>query len=255
MRLAALLLAALAAGCASTGGGEPLRVASDLDNKPFAWVDEAGTPRGRDVEMMEALGARLGRPIEWVRQPFDTLLPAAQAGAVDIVCATLGVTPEREKLIDFSRPYFRTELACVTLDAPDAPRNVLELAGRYVGAGAGTTSERALLQRAPWALPVLENKAGLPALERLQSGAVEALVMDGPAADALVAASGGALVRLPQNLGHEDYALVLPPGSPLRETVDRALLALERDGTLARLDAAHGLHQVAARPGASQTGR
>jgi len=244
-RLAALALAL--AACAAPPAAPPLRVASDLDNRPFAWVDDGGTPHGRDVEMMQAVAAQLGRELVWSRQPFDTLLPAAQAGDVDVVCATLGVTPEREQLIDFSVPYFHTELACVTLAAPGAPRTLAELAGRRVGAGAGTTSARALALRVPQATAVLENKAGLPALERLQSGTVDALVMDGPAADTLVASAPGVLVRMPESFGPEDYALVLPPGSALREAVDEALRALERDGTLARLDAAHGLRQAAAR--------
>ena len=249
MTRAALWLAPLAlalAACTAPPAAPPLRVASDLDNRPFAWVDDAGTPHGRDVEMMQAVAERLGRPLVWTRQPFDTLLPAAQAGEVDVLCATLGVTPEREQLIDFSVPYFRTELACVTLAAPGAPRTLAELAGRHVGAGSGTTSARALAQQAPQAIPVLENKAGLPALQRLQSGAVDALVMDGPAADALVASAPGVLVRLPESFGPENYALVLPPGSALRASIDAALRVLEQDGTLARLDAAHGLHQVAA---------
>ena len=96
----------------------------------------------------------------WTRQPFETLLPAAEAGEVDVVCATLGVTPERQRMVAFSIPYFRTELACVTLAAPGAPRTLAELAGRRVGAGAGTTSARALALRAPQATAVLENKAG-----------------------------------------------------------------------------------------------
>jgi ABC-type amino acid transport substrate-binding protein len=240
-------LALALSACASPPPATPLRVASDLDNRPFAWVDDAGTPHGRDVEMMQAVADRLGRKLVWTRQPFETLLPAAEAGEVDVVCATLGVTPERERLVAFSIPYFHTELACVTLAAPGAPRTLAELAGRRVGAGAGTTSARALALRAPQAIAVLENKAGLPALERLTSGAVDALVMDGPAADALVASAPGVLVRLPVSFGPEDYALVLPPNSALLAPVDGVLRGLELDGTLARLDAAYGLQQAPAR--------
>lgn len=239
--VAGLAVAALAACASAPSGCVPLLVASDLDNRPFAWLQPDGAPAGRDVEMMEDLARRLGRPLVWMRMPFDQLLPAAREGRVDVVCATLGVTPEREETVDFSVPYFRTQLAVVVADGPTAPTSLANLSGRRVGAGLGTTSERALRQALPQALPVLENKAGLPALERLLSGAVDALVMDGPAADTLVAAAPGRLHRLQETLGPEHYALVLPPGSALRVSLDRALLAHERDGTAARLDAAHGL--------------
>jgi len=249
LRVAAAALLLLSGCAAAPREPAPLLVASDLDNRPFAWLDASGRAQGRDVEMMQALAGRLGRPLVWVQMPFDELLAAAQRGGVDAVCATLGITAERERLVDFSRPYFRTELACVTLARPGAPQGVADLAGRRVGAGLGTTSERALALRAPAARAVLENKAGLPALQRLRSGDVDALVMDGPAADALVASAPGELRRLPEDLGAELYALALPQGSALLADLNRALLELEQDGTLARLDAAHGL-----RPSAGSSG-
>ena len=52
----------------------PLVVASDLANMPFAGLDAQGRPIGRDIEMMEAIAASLGRPIEWRRMDFETLL-------------------------------------------------------------------------------------------------------------------------------------------------------------------------------------
>lgn len=249
LAVAAALLAALACGaCVAAprvpAAGPPLRVASDLDNPPFAWIDARGQPGGRDVEMLQAVASRLGRSLAWVRLPFDELLPAVQSGRVDAACATLGVTPERDELLDFSVPYFRTTLAVVVRAGAGEPATLEALAGRRVGAGLGTTSERALRQRLPAAVPVLESKSGLPARARLEAREVDALVMDGPAADALVAAAQGALARLPGSLGPEHYAVALPSGSPLREPLDRVLRALELDGTQARLDAAHGLVSV-----------
>ena len=67
MKRAVFALAALAAllpACTSLAAPTPpLRVASDLDNRPFAWVDDAGTPHGRDVEMIQAVAERPGRPL------------------------------------------------------------------------------------------------------------------------------------------------------------------------------------------------
>lgn len=245
MKLLAVLALALLPACASTGGGAaPLRVASDLDNKPFAFVDENGEAAGRDVRMMEELAHRIGREVEWVPMPFEELMPAVSAGKVDAVCATLGVTPERSREMDFSRPYFRTELVAVTLAGPDAPKSIADLSGRAVAAGVGTTSARAVSMRAPAAHLVTGNKSGATSADRLLAGEVVAVVMDGPAAEALIARSGGKLSRLPESFGPEDYALALPRGSALRESLDGALSACERDGTIAKLDEAFGLRQL-----------
>ncbi len=219
-----------------------LLVGSDLDNRPFAWVDEAGRPQGRDVEMMTAIAGLLHRQLQWQRMPFDQLMPAVQAGRVDVVCATLGITPERAALMGFSRPYFATEIVAVVRSGPGEPTSLAMLAGRRVAGGIGTTAERAVTGHLKTSIGVFENKAGMPSAERLLSREVDAVVMDAPAADALVAASAGRLVRLPEPLESEDYALAFPPGAhALRAECDRALANFERAGSLARWNEKFGL--------------
>ena len=236
---------ALAACAAAPGPGAddlpPLVVASDLDNMPFAGLDTDGTPEGRDVAMMEALAERIGRSITWRQIPFETLLPSAQAGLVDVVCATVGITPERAALVDFGEPYFETVIDVVVRTGPGEPRRWADLDGRPVAAGVGTTSERAVRRVLPRALGRFENKAGLSAAERLLVGEVDGVAMDGPAAAALVAASAGSLTTLDTPLAAERYALVFPSDrDALRRALDGALADMRRMGELARLDSTWG---------------
>lgn len=244
-RILPILLLALLA-CRSVDeapGSKPaLRVASDLDNPPFAHLDSAGRPLGRDVTMMEELARQLGRRIEWERMPFDELLDAAEAGEVDVVCATLGVTPERAQRVEFTTPYFRTAIAAVARVGEGEPVSLADLAGRRVAASRGTTSERALASRLAKSVPVLDAKSGLTTAQRLLGGEVDAALLDGPSADQLVAQHPGALRRLPEDVDREDYALVVPPGQgALRDRLDAALETLLVSGFLERLDRTHGL--------------
>jgi polar amino acid transport system substrate-binding protein len=232
--------AAPRAGLGAADTAETLVVGSDLDNAPFAYVGANGKPAGRDVEMMAMLAERLGLELEWRRMPFEALLDACERGDVDVVCATLGITPERAERVLFTEPYFSTSIAVVTRAGAGEPQALADLDGRRVAAGAGTTSERAVRSRLPAALGVFENKTGLDAAARLAAREVDAVVLDGPAADALVAASGGRLRRLAEALAAERYALALPPDRPLlRGTLERGLREL--DGEWKRLDARHGL--------------
>jgi polar amino acid transport system substrate-binding protein len=251
-RLALALVSAMLAACAACaacaaratarGAARPLRVASDLDNPPFAWVELDGQPGGRDVDMMTELAVLLGRPLEWQRMAFAELLPAVERGAVDVACATLGVTPERAERVRFTRPYFETRLAVVVRAGSGEPEELADLEGRRVGGGAGTTAERAILRELPRARGVFESESERPALERLLAADVDALVMDAPAAEALVAASTGRLRVLAADLGPERYALALPMDSAaLERQLSRALDVLERRGRLAELDREHGL--------------
>ena len=236
------LLSLVACQAAEHDSSAILTVASDLDNPPFAGIDAAGRPFGRDVEMMEALAEILGLELEWRRIPFDEHLPAVEGEEVDVVCATLGITPEREERIAFSRPYFETAIAVVVRSGSGEPRALAELGGLRVSAASGTTSERAVLRHLEHAIGVFENKRGLPTTQRLLSREVDAAVMDGLAADDLVRANPGMLLRLTQNLDRERYALALPQHFRLlRERLNRALEELERTGRLRELDERHGL--------------
>lgn len=239
-----LLIAALVlAACRSNDGAVvPLVVASDLDNPPFAEVGADGEPRGRDVEMVVELARRLGRPLVWRRLPFGDLLPAAERGDVDLVCATLGITPERQGRVRFSKPYFETDLRVVVRAGPGEPKALAELDGRRIGAGSGTTSERALLRTLTASVAVVGGSKDKSIAERLASGDLDGYVLDGPNAAALVGASTGRLESLDPALESERYALALPlSAAQLTAELDQHLADMRREGFLLLLDARYGL--------------
>lgn len=247
MRASFLLVMLLVGACArSTPSMRPdaLTVASDLDNLPFAGVDASGRAVGRDVEMMRRLAAEIGRELEWKRIAFDELLPTLERGEVDAVCATLGVTPEREQRFAFTRPYYATSIALVSRAGAFEARSIEALAGKRVAASAGTTSERAVRLHAADAVLVVESKQGSTVAERLASGDLDAAAMDAPAARALVDRSGGALELWPVALEPERYAIALRKDDRrLVDELDAALAKLEAEGALAELDLRFGVLQ------------
>lgn len=243
--LPALLLGSLLvvlAGCSST---PPIVVGSDLDNAPFAYLDKEGNAAGRDVEMMIAIAHMLDRELIWKQIEFDQLLSKAESGSVDVVCATLGVTPERGQRVDFSRPYFRTELVVLVREDPAAPKSLYDLKGRRVAAAPGTTSQRAVSQLLSESVGVFETDAARTDVERLAAGEVDAIVMDAPAAEAALAAQPGTLRRIPGLFTPEDYALALPKShGALRAQIDDCLRTLQNGGMLAKWNGKYGLKEI-----------
>ena len=241
IRCLVLSLVGLLAACNSTGPEQgSLVVVSDLENPPFARVDLAGRPAGRDVEMLTEVAKRLGLHLDWKRMPFGELIQLVEAGEADLACATLGISPERAKRVRFSRPYFETEIA-VVVRAGEGITEAEQLSAARVYAGAGTTSQVAVAQSIPDAVGVFESE-GVPTEELLLEGMVDAAVMDGPNADALVEGSEGRLQRLPTDLARERYALAVDPSQELlAERIDQVLDDMERDGFLLLLDVSHGL--------------
>lgn len=82
---------------------ETIHVAADMDYQPFSFIDGTGKPAGHDVEMIYALGEKLGVNIELSLLPWSEALAGLQDGTYDIL---LGVTysPERRSTMLFSTP-------------------------------------------------------------------------------------------------------------------------------------------------------
>jgi polar amino acid transport system substrate-binding protein len=102
--VAALTIFTLAA-CGNSEEG-PLRVGMDLRYPPFETVDGSNNPEGISVDTAYAFGEFIGREVEIVNTNFASLIPAIQAGDIDIAIASMSITEEREQSVDFSEPYF-----------------------------------------------------------------------------------------------------------------------------------------------------
>jgi len=108
-------------GSNSAGGGNPLglvhpgtlTVGMNLTSKPQMYLDENGKPAGYDVLLLNKLAADLHLKLNIVNLSFDGLIPGLQAQKFDMVSSGLSDTPEREKVVDFSRAYvpYQIELA------------------------------------------------------------------------------------------------------------------------------------------------
>ena len=104
LTLMAMIAIVLLAAC---GRDESvLRVGMDLRYPPFETVSTSNDPEGISVEIALAFGEFLGREVEIVNTEFSSLIPALQAGEIDIVIASMSITEARKTSVDFSDPYF-----------------------------------------------------------------------------------------------------------------------------------------------------
>ena len=111
------------------GQNQVLRIASDATFPPFHYVEGSSAPTGFDIELARLVAERAGfQPVLLVR-PYDDLLPGLTSGAHDLVAATTGVTPEREKVYLFTRPYFETCQAALVRVGPKEPSTIADLRG------------------------------------------------------------------------------------------------------------------------------
>ncbi|MGH9318847.1 MAG: ABC transporter substrate-binding protein [Vicinamibacteria bacterium] len=221
--------------------GQVIRIASDATFPPFHYLDPASSATGFDIELARLIAERAGLdPVVMVR-PYDDLLPGLASGAHDLVAATQGVTPEREKLYLFTKPYFETCQAALVRVGPNEPSTLADLAGRRVGASGSGTAARAMNGIDGATHVSLADGRGISSLEK---GAIDALIFDEYHAVQAARASHGRLRVLAKPVALESYAFVLPAGrDDLKLALDRALEELEREGGVRELRTRFGVER------------
>lgn len=128
--------------CVTAAAAEPLRVGMDLSYPPFETIGTDGRPSGISVDLAEALGARLGRPVQIENMPFTGLIPALKSGKIDAIISSMTATPERARTVAFSEPYLTTGLAVlVPADSAATDLASLDQPGKTIVVRQGTTGE------------------------------------------------------------------------------------------------------------------
>lgn len=121
---------------------KPLVVGMELSYPPFETFDEAGIPYGISVDLANALGRYLDRPVLVENIPYLGLIPSLKTGKIDLIISSMTMTPEREQSIDFSDPYLSTGL-CLLISIKTDGNTIeeLDIPGNTFVVKLGTTGE------------------------------------------------------------------------------------------------------------------
>lgn len=220
-------------GKLTIGTGEPAYYPYVIDDAP-----ESG--EGFEAAIAYAVAAELGFAAEdvvWVRTTFEEAI-APGPKSFDFNLQQYTITEERAESVDFSSPYYATPQAVITVDSTGiaGASTVAELADALVGAASGSTSLAVAESAIAPAAGVQVFNSNDDAVLALQTGQIDALVVDLPTAFYLVGVvlEGGVLLgQLPADDGVSDeWGLVLPKGSALTAEVTAAVDALRAAGTL-----------------------
>jgi polar amino acid transport system substrate-binding protein len=120
-----------------------IRISTDMAIPPAGMMDSNMQPSGSDVETAKLLAKDWGLEIEWIPTTGATRIPNVNTGKADIIISTLSVTPERAKVIDFSKPYAVLQSV---VGAPKAAgiKDWADLKGKSVTVTRGTTQDTEL---------------------------------------------------------------------------------------------------------------
>ncbi|MDD3364974.1 MAG: ABC transporter substrate-binding protein/permease [Syntrophomonas sp.] len=106
--------------------GNVLKIGVNATREPFCFIDKNGAVIGHDGELAKIIGAKLGRPIEFVDMKFSALISALQANKVDLIVTGMTSTEERKQSVNFTQPYFANAQVLMVKKAPIAQTNRAE---------------------------------------------------------------------------------------------------------------------------------
>jgi len=221
-----------------------LTVATDSPAYEPWFVDNDPTNgKGYESAVTYAVAEQLGfskDQVEWVTVPFNTSY-APGAKKFDFDVNQISITPERQKVVDFSDGYYSAAQAVITLKDSDVSKvaSIADLADYRLGAQTGTTSLTAIRDVVkPDSDPLVFEDTNA-AKQALLNDQVDAILADLPTAFYIssVEIPGSSIVGQFQVEGgdQEEFGLLFEKGSDLVPCVDGALAALTEDGTIADL--------------------
>ena len=118
-----------------------LRVGVEGAYPPFSWKEADGTLKGFDIEIAEAVCAQLERNCVLVEQDWDGMIPALLARKFDTIIASMSITDERKKRVDFSVKYYNTPAKFVAKKGSALDISKSGLKGKRIGLQRGTTHQ------------------------------------------------------------------------------------------------------------------
>jgi len=216
-----------------------LRVGTAADMPPLNMLDKTGNPMGLDVDLAGFIADAMGVRLKLVVKPIAELLPALQAGEVDMAISGLTITPERNLKVAFVGPYqisgkaLLTRFRSLVTDGETAKLNSEAFA---FSALEGSTSADQVATMMPKARLVTANSYP-EAVDLVLTNQVDAMVADyHVCVMALLQHPDEGLVSLIAPFTYEPLGIALPPGdAQMINWVSNFLDRLRQSDTLIQL--------------------
>ncbi len=142
MKLKTTLIASVVSAVALFGGqamAETLRIGVEGAYAPFSKKEADGTLSGFDIDIAMALCAELKRECELVEQEWDGMIPALIANKYDAIVASMSITEDRKKKVDFTEKYYDTPSRFVAKEGASFEMTKEGTKGVKIGVLRGTT--------------------------------------------------------------------------------------------------------------------
>ena len=176
------LFAALTCSALFAAPIKTIRFATEATYPPFEFIDESGQITGFDIDIAKALCQQLKAECTFSNQSFNSLIPSLRLGKFDAIIAALGVTPERQKEVDFTPSYYEPSASFVAL--LEKHYSLADVKNKIIGVQQGTVFEKYLRDKYHHEITVKTYASVQDAFLDLVLGRLDAVLADTPIAAA-----------------------------------------------------------------------
>ena len=202
---------------------------------PYMFWDPKDQNRliGYEVEIIEAVAARLGRRAVFVQNGWDNLIPGLNRGLYDVTIDGLEITPEHSEAVNFSIPYYRTFMQLAVRKGTSGIETLDDCRGRVVGTLKQSLAFFTLEEAGVSDIRTYEDE--INAYADLENGRLDAALFDDPIA-MYYAGFNPNIEFVGRPIGKMEYGIAVRKGDDeLLARVNEAVASLRDSGELRRI--------------------
>ncbi len=200
---------------------------------PFSMYAPDGRLVGFDVDVSLEIGKRIGREVEFVTTEWDGILAGLLSGKYDAIIGSMAITPERQKKVDFSTPYYESGAQLFIHKNLRGEISSIEDCGvKRIGVVLGETFEHFLGKEHP-GIPVRTYKSTVDIFQDVENGRLAGFVSDRLLGAYQIRKTGKPFIATGDLLYRERMAIpVVKERKELLAEINSALKQIKLDGTL-----------------------
>lgn len=232
-----LIAALLASVSLSAAAAQTIRFATEASYPPFESMDAGNKIVGFDVDLANALCKEIDATCTFTNQAFDSLIPALKFKKYDAVISGMDITPERQKQVAFTAPYYAN--SAIVIAKKGAYKSFDDLKGKRIGMENGTTHQKYLQDKHPEVKTVAYDSYQNAIID-LKNGRIDGVFGDTAVVNEWLKnnpqlGTASEKVTDPQYFGTGLGIAVRPDNVALLKKLNDALAAIKADGTYQKI--------------------
>ena len=208
------------------------KVGVDNTYPPFEFTQD-GKLVGIDVDLITAIAKDQGFNIKIEQMDFSGIIPAMQAGMLDIGMGGMSITDKRKETVDFSDAYFAAGVSLVVSDKNQEITGLDDLSGKKVVVKNGTVGASfADKNTEEYGYSIIQVSDSASMFQEVTNGTADALMEDYPVISYAIATGGLKLKTVGDRLTGDDYGISVLKGKndELLQMINKGLANLKENG-------------------------